>query len=127
MNNQDEGNWNGGNFRIYIAQITEKMHSRNLPSPFGMIRLLVPPSRTSPHEFAQRSLSSPLKVPHALGGETQGLQCMQVDVHNILFSWHAMFEEININFMNPHDNEVMQRNYAKMQKKISILKKIFFS
>ena len=29
-----------------------------------------------------------------------------------------MFEEKNMDFMNPHDNEIMQRNYAKMQKKI---------
>ena len=43
---------------------------------------------------------------------------MQVDVHNTLFRRHVMFEEININFMNPHDNEIMQCNYAKMQKKL---------
>ena len=85
MNNQDEGNWNGGNFRIYIAQITGKC-----------IR-----------EFPQRNLSPSIKVLHALGGETLGLWCMQEDVHNTLFSWHVMFEEININFMNPHDNEIM--------------------
>ena len=29
-----------------------------------------------------------------------------------------MFEENNMNFMNPHDNEITERNYAKVQKKL---------
>ena len=95
-----------------------KMHLWNFPSPFGMIRSLVPPMQDNSSWIFPKKFVPTIKSSTCFRGETLGLWCMQVDVHNTLFSWCVIFEEKNMDFMNPHDNEIMQRNYAKMQKKI---------
>ena len=125
MNNQDEGNWNGGNFRIYIAQIAGKCICETFPPPL-VDPITSPPMQDNPSWICPKKFVPTMKSSICFRGETLGLWCMQVDVHNTLFSWHVMFEEININFMNPHVNEIMQSNYAKMQKKLIFWKWIFF-
>ena len=106
-----------------------KMHLWNFSSPFGRIQYLAPPPpllmHNNPSCICPKNFAPTMKRFPCFMVETLGLWCMQVGVHNTLFSC-VMFEENNMNFMNPCGNEIMQHNYGKMQKKIVFWKWIFF-
>ena len=111
----------GEHFWIYIAQITGKCIYETFPPPWYVLTISPPmqgnPSWICPKKFVPMMKSSP-----CFRGETLGLWCMQALYNNTLFCWCVMFEENN---MNSHGNEIVQCNYAKLQKKFVFWKWIF--
>ena len=108
----------GENFQIYILLTLLENAFVKLFLPLLQDLIISPPlMHNNPSWICPKNFVPTMKRFPYFMGETLGLWCMQVDVHNTLFSC-VMFEENDMSFMNPCDNEIMQHNYGNMQKKI---------
>ena len=119
----NEGNWTwhdlwfGEIFGFTLLILLENAFMK-LSLPLWYESIVSSPMEDNPSWICPKKFFPNMKSSPCFRRETLRLWCMQVDVHNTLINSCAMFEENNMNFMNPHDNEITERNHAKVQKKL---------